>query len=109
MSDRKIIDLSEKRVEKKEEEEDNSPHLRGPARCIYCKHTWHAVAPVGTIDGLECPSCGTFKGVIDTQCSPPVFWKCVCDNSLFYVSSDEWLVCANCGYSHSWSEIHDDG
>jgi hypothetical protein len=39
------------------------PQIVGKARCLVCKHEWHAVAPVGTAY-LECPKCTTHQGVM---------------------------------------------
>jgi hypothetical protein len=41
---------------------ERSPHLAGEAVCIGCGYEWASVAPTGTWQ-LECPSCGTMKGV----------------------------------------------
>ncbi len=50
-----VISLAEARAERE-------PHLAGEAVCLCCRHEWAAVAPTGTWQ-LECPSCGTMKGV----------------------------------------------
>jgi hypothetical protein len=73
--------------------------MGGPAYCTACKHGWDAHAPVGTWM-LECPSCGTHRGIWRSLCTPPdegVWWKCgTCDGSFFYATPDG-LFCVGCG------------
>ena len=77
---------------------DYDPHGAGLARCVCCKHEWHAVAPVGTL-WLECPSCGIHKG---TWAYPydlnegELYRACNCGNELFVVTPDR-ILCPNCG------------
>lgn len=78
--------------------EKDSPHATGDAFCYQCKHTWVAVAPVGTVQ-LECPECRTLKGLFkfgfafeDGQ----LVRVCNCGNELFYLTPEGHL-CANCG------------
>jgi hypothetical protein len=49
-------------VQFKPREPKEPPHMAGEAICIGCRHTWAAVAPVGTWQ-LECPSCGSGNGI----------------------------------------------
>lgn len=72
------------------------PHLQGKCRCLACGHEWQGVSPVGTVDGLECPSCHLQKGTHVGLAVPEYGWHCHCGNSLFYVSTDGYL-CVYCG------------
>lgn len=55
-----------------EGEEPKDPHLCGEAFCLSCAKTWTAVTPTGSpvnvpdeeALGLECPACGSEKGVL---------------------------------------------
>lgn len=44
--------------------EERTPRWEGQAVCLGCRHIWDAIAPIGTNDSLECPSCDLPKGVI---------------------------------------------
>lgn len=73
-------------------------HIAGEAKCLACQHEWVAVAPVGCI-GLECPKCGTERGVYKYPCLPhkeEKIWKCNCGNFLFVVTPAGYF-CPNCG------------
>lgn len=76
--------------------EQRMPHLRGPATCLNCGHTWEAVTPAGTIVGLECSQCGTLKGVYDGFIAPDTRFVCPCGNDLYYLKPDG-CMCLNCG------------
>lgn len=87
-----IIDFS-----KAKEARETIKQLRGTARCMACKHEWEAVAPVGTVSGLECPGCGSMKGcylheIIDGD----DLYVCNCGNDLMRINS-AGCYCANCG------------
>jgi hypothetical protein len=90
VSDSKIVSLADARA-------DRSPHLSGRAECIGCRHSWEAVAPLGTVQ-LECPACGLPKGawacevVRDDQ-----VWECNCGGQLFRIAKHCGPYCANCG------------
>lgn len=74
------------------------PHGSGDAFCIYCDHTWVAVAPVGTLH-LQCPKCLTMKGRFKFEFKPSegqMVRQCDCGNQLFYLTP-EGHMCANCG------------
>lgn len=82
---------------------DGVPSLAGKALCLTCKHTWTAVAPVGT-DWLECPSCGSGKGIF---AKPVIYgdgnlphWTCICGCIYFMITADA-VYCPNCGRVHS--------
>lgn len=82
------------------EDSDYDPHGAGLARCICCKHEWHATAPVGTL-WFECPSCGIHKGTWKYPYYTPVgslYLACACDNWLFVITPDG-VLCPNCGTS----------
>lgn len=82
--------------------EKSDPHCSGPAVCLGCRHKWAAVAPVGTWL-LECPSCGTLKGVYEGLCQAQpgdLAFACNCGckaltaykrGALFH------LICMKCG------------
>lgn len=73
-----------------------NPHREGEARCLNCKHSWQAIAPVGTYR-LECPSCHTTQGVfngVSSTAHPQ--WQCQCGEWQFFID----LVgpyCIHCG------------
>ena len=70
----------------------------GPAFCLACKHEWEAEAPEGVVS-LECPSCGTMKGLYRYEHAPhkdTALWTCKCDNQLFLVTP-QGIFCPNCG------------
>lgn len=73
------------------------PHIGGECVCLACGHRWAGVAPVGTFE-LECPECGTKKGVWDAWClkNDTPWWQCDCGCDLFRVHSGGFY-CANCG------------
>lgn len=88
-TDDKLVRLEDHRVD---------PHLSGPAQCLECKHTWVAVSPVGT-QRLECPACGTHKGVWRGTFDPEPgqhVWTCACGNDLFLIQPHR-VMCAACG------------
>lgn len=47
------------------------PHWRGKAICLGCRHVWEAAAPIGVVDGLECPDCSLPKGVVKNLWAAP--------------------------------------
>lgn len=87
MSDDNIVSLDQFK-------KDNEPHCSGVAKCIGCKHTWVAIAPVGTFH-LECPNCETFKGVFDGLAMPQLRYECSCGCDLFFITPSE-VVCSLC-------------
>lgn len=76
------------------------PHLAGAALCLGCKHTWEAVEPVGTVS-LECPECGTDRGVMAGLAFPKdgaMVWTCNNDdNTLFTKVVGQGWLCVVCG------------
>lgn len=76
---------------------EKQPHKAGPAHCIHCKHAWAAVALPGTV-WLDCPECGSEKGVFTGPCqsSATQLFECNCGNDLFRVHP-EGIFCPNCG------------
>lgn len=78
---------------------DQEEHLRGKARCLHCRREWEAVAPVGTVSGLECPECNLPKGVLVGlvgAAEGKQVWTCNCDCNVFYLTPDA-INCLNCG------------
>lgn len=74
------------------------PYLEGPVRCMRCKHEWHGAMPIGTVAGLECPSCGSMTGVLPGLIQPEgERWACVCENQLFFLDRKGPPLCASCG------------
>jgi len=82
------------------------PHLAGEAKCVACKFTWAAVAPVGTVD-LECPNCGGNRGIWRYPILAPVgghyfVCNCGCEAMTAYFSGGNfYLRCIACGLDHS--------
>jgi len=74
---------------------ERGPHLTGEAICTGCKHEWTAVAEVGTLQ-LECPSCGTMKGLFKHACEPVTAWTCNCGCFVFMISP-QGVICYSCG------------
>lgn len=87
-----VVDLAQHKAQ-------NSPHMAGPARCLACKATWTAVAPVGRCDQLECPECGTQQGVFDyppnVEGDPVFVCACGCEHLALYRNTG--LCCYRCG------------
>lgn len=95
-----IVDFPERT-----EANDDDPYMHGPAICIGCRHEWEAVAPLGATQ-LECPCCGSFKGVWKhpaVDASRPI-WECQCGNEFFAIHDDR-IVCAACGIPQRFPEI----
>ena len=70
----------------------------GPAFCLACNHTWHAVAPTGTTN-IECPSCRRMTGHYKFEFAPAdgqMVRECGCGNQLFYLTPAGHM-CASCG------------
>lgn len=75
----------------------DEPTNTGPARCLRCNHEWVAVAPVGTLTGLDCPACGCYTGALLGEVIPEGYrWECLCGCDLFRITPNGTL-CANCG------------
>lgn len=79
---------------------DRRPHAQGEAKCLCCGHVWTAVASLGVIE-MECPECGTERGVWTLPFCPEdgVLWECLCGNIYFMIVPDG-LMCAKCGREH---------
>ena len=63
------------------------PHSSGEAICAHCKHEWVAVASAGQRN-LECPSCGSARGVFKWPFGPSVGdegYKCNCGCEDFFI------------------------
>ena len=93
MSNEKIVDIRSRQ-----------PHMTGGALCLNCKWEWVAVAEVGVIS-LDCPECGTGKGVWKGV-SMPVdneMWECRCGCNHFFITRG-YFHCCHCGREHSFGE-----
>jgi len=84
---------------------DYSPHMEGPAKCLVCKHEWHAVAPLGTV-ALDCPECHTSKGVFVYMVVPEICFQCRCGEYLFHLHPNG-AQCCNCGIAHTLAELYE--
>jgi len=81
--------------------EEEVPHCTGEARCLDCKHTWAAVAPLGVI-WLECPACSLVRGrFVNYVARGDHYWECNCGNDLFKVTPD-FIYCPNCGQEQTF-------
>jgi hypothetical protein len=94
----------------KEAEQEKVRYLEGQARCLECKHEWHAVVEEclnGHNHGLECPSCHLNKGVFVNLCGSakgtPVY-HCACGNYLFEARVNG-LMCIYCGAVADWDRM----
>lgn len=78
------------------------PYIGGDAKCIGCGHQWEAAAPVGTWQ-LECPSCGTMKGIFRNpvgavEGDSVLRCSCGCEALTAYQRHGRvWLRCMSCG------------
>lgn len=73
--------------------------LENKAKCLTCRHEWHAVAPVGTT-WFECPACGLHMGRFMRSVNREgAHWHCLCGNDLFYINLTV-TYCAVCGKIH---------
>ncbi len=96
--------------------EDRTPHAQGSARCISCKHTWQAVAPLGTMT-LQCPSCNEMKGLWTHTFGPEpgktqVYTCVVCESThmtAYRKIGDDTtrFMCVGCGSSQSMESLFD--
>jgi hypothetical protein len=78
-------------------------HLSSEAICIACGHEWTCVAPVGVFDEMECPECGTMKGVMKYGVIPELYWQCNCGCYLFTISGkSNNIMCWQCGMTQTW-------
>lgn len=75
--------------------DESVPCIEGDAICLCCKQEWLCVAEVGIIE-LECPSCGSSKGVFKhmvlRSCD---HFQCNCGNFLFHIAP-QGIYCTNC-------------
>lgn len=76
------------------------PHMSGPAFCVHCRHEWMAIAPLGWITGLDCPSCLRYTGVFRAQAIPESRWVCKCGCDLYRLAA-KGPMCMNCGVTAS--------
>lgn len=96
-----VVELNAKR---------RDPYLAGYAVCLACKHKWEFVAPVGSYE-LECPSCGSMRGVSSTHIYPddgvPRFQCGHCKTQLWTIRP-EGISCAGCGILIDWDAVFPD-
>lgn len=71
-------------------------HLEGEAFCVACGQVWIALAPLGTYE-LECPRCGSLKGLFRNGCFPNSYWTCACGCHAFTIDDLGRIICYNCG------------
>lgn len=87
--------------------EARQPYNEGPARCLGCDHTWHAVAPVGLVT-FECPACHRYQGAFVGLIFPPEdqqLWVCGCGGQ-FFVLTTRAPQCVLCGtLARCWEPI----
>ncbi len=86
--------------------QERSPHCRGTAFCMTCKHEWDAVWPAGTVD-IECPACHSMRGRSKFDVVPAAgsAWTCmICDNQLFTLLQDR-VHCPGCGKQWGYEEL----
>lgn len=88
------------------EQEQEQGYAAGTAVCSGCKHEWAAVAPIGAVE-MECPACGTHKGLWKYPFTPSgdVQWACNCGSTLFFLDHKS-PVCRECGTrALSWGPL----
>lgn len=85
-------------------EEGEGPYWSGECTCAHCRHEWVGVGPVGTINGLYCPSCGLNRGTVKNSfAAPPGSYALECghcgaDMIYAYKEQGETLArCSGCG------------
>lgn len=82
--------------------EERTRHLEGEAKCLDCKKTWEAAAPIG-VYRLECPDCGTMRGVwnntVGSSAGTTVFTCMECGNQAWELREDLVALCLCCGNS----------
>jgi len=85
------------------------PHMSGTGYCLNCYHTWEAIAEIG-VCALECPKCGTCKGVWRGIMLPEgPLWECKCGCMHFFISG-YYAHCCHCGLTHEpWRPIDGEG
>ena len=88
-----VVNLSKERASRES-------HLSGEAVCLFCRHEWVAVAPVGAL-WLECPECELSLGRLRFAVGRDgLEWSCGCGNDLFHIKP-EGIYCPQCG---AWQE-----
>ena len=88
-----VIDLQEQR-------EARQPHVGGPAKCLACGHNWLSVSPLPITYGLECPECGTHRGVYDYPLDEPrgtIVLTCIYCGDTAWIITPDHARCIKCG------------
>lgn len=94
-----VVDLNARRLKQ-------AGYISGQAKCLDCHHTWEAVTPIGTVDGLECPKCTLQKGIlVGLSCrhEEPHF-TCDCGNQYWFVLQGG-VYCPCCGLAHGADDV----
>lgn len=81
-----------------------APHLSGEAKCLACGHAWVAIAPIGETC-LECPECGTYRGVFNGNPLGEEHYECKCGCSHFAILPGFRFRCLHCAHEHYESDI----
>lgn len=80
-------------------QEENEKTMTGEVKCLACQHEWVAVAPLSTMDCLECPSCSLMRGSFRWPPQPEkgaVTFVCTCGCELFYLSASRAVGDGQC-------------
>lgn len=84
------------------------PRVRGPAKCLQCKHEWEAdvLGDGSGFDGFECPECGMLKGYFNAPWNirDGEQWFCQCGSHVFQVG-ETGVQCCHCGNAWNFSEL----
>ena len=65
-----LVDFSKEKLKRSKPEEkrkfNKRGHLQSAGKCLDCQHEWYLVieTPIEAEEGLECPKCGTSRGVL---------------------------------------------
>lgn len=74
--------------------------VSGSAKCLACEHKWTAALEMSLNmpTEIECPSCGTMRGVFENGFYPTSgsVRVCNCGNDLFRLTP-KGHICARCG------------
>lgn len=88
--------------------EDRQPYISGEARCLGCGFEWQSSAPLEAAqDGLQCPSCETFRGVVKHNYGPDAeVYQCGCGEYVFNVTRTG-VFCIACGCETPFADLCD--
>lgn len=72
------------------------PHTSGSCTCLECSAEWTGVIPAG-VRAVQCPECGTHKGVRSGLVVPETTLLCpCCYNDLVFVTAPGLYLCPVC-------------